>query len=291
MLTLPVRANASVPTPPSGYTTTYFSLELGQPAFKDDTGVVHSLTGATGAQGVPGLGPVIFQDEDREEPIFIPGPKGEKGDTGAAGSGSNGSVSTIILLNDFEIEDPTPQPLGMRRVFDIIDRQVANASSSIILKGITDIYDYVILALNGMLPATSGGLPRMRVTTGGGTPDTGANYSYDFFGWRAAGSVLGGAQSGSDHWKMMSEALGISNSSSPGHGISGTFFLHNPTNTSDWKQGDGKARVHDSTNVRATYDWSGTYEATTAVDGWQFYFSSGNITRGIGLLIGARSVL
>jgi hypothetical protein len=60
-LTLLQSLDADIPTPAASKITVYFSSNLGLPAYKDSSGVVHSLVGVTGAQGQ--TGPVILQDD------------------------------------------------------------------------------------------------------------------------------------------------------------------------------------------------------------------------------------
>lgn len=72
--------NAAIPTPPTGKVTVFFSLDLNQPAYKDEFGAVRTLVGTLGAQG-----PVGLDGQDAEE-ILIPGPVGPAGATGATGA-------------------------------------------------------------------------------------------------------------------------------------------------------------------------------------------------------------
>jgi hypothetical protein len=87
MLSLLVRSNASVPTPPSGYSTTFFSSDLGTPAYKDDTGVVHSLVGPIGPAGPAGSGTNI--------PIFL---RGEDGEDGLMGPPASNIKQEVLII-------------------------------------------------------------------------------------------------------------------------------------------------------------------------------------------------
>jgi hypothetical protein len=82
-LTLLASTNALIPTPASGKVTIYFSTDLNAPAYKDDTGLVHTLIGSTGQ-----VGPTGIQGPEGEQPdviLALPGPQGNPGVTGTAG--------------------------------------------------------------------------------------------------------------------------------------------------------------------------------------------------------------
>src|SRR5215203_1085445 len=89
-ITLLESLNAGVPTPAAGKSTIFFSIDLGTPAYKDDLGVVHSLTGATGTTGAAGAmgapGYAFDGEEGESYPIVAVGPQGNTGATGATGA-------------------------------------------------------------------------------------------------------------------------------------------------------------------------------------------------------------
>lgn len=78
----PAEPAASVPTPPTGKINMFFNLTTGLPSYKDDAGVVHSLVGAAGLQGLTGPPGEEGLPGDPGEP-GPPGPQGNPGPTGA----------------------------------------------------------------------------------------------------------------------------------------------------------------------------------------------------------------
>lgn len=162
-----------------------------------------------------------------------------------------------------------------------IGRAVASSSASLTVTGITSAFDTVLVVLNGIIPATNGAFLWIRMTNSG-TPDTGAVYGYDHFGWRQAGSILGGAQSGATKW--VTTVGGISNNAA--HGTSMSFFLFNCASASKWKEATGKSRLHDSTGIRSVYDFGATYESASVVNGVQILMDTGNIASGELSLVG-----
>jgi len=134
-LTLLASTNALIPTPGAGKVTIYFSTDLSAPAYKDDTGVVHALTGPAGATGASGpAGPAGFglDGEDGDPPLALPGPQGNPGTTGAAGP-----IGPMFILEDGEPgEQGFPGPAGsagssseFTTVTKLADQQLSNITT------------------------------------------------------------------------------------------------------------------------------------------------------------------
>lgn len=71
---------ADIPTPAAGKDTIFVNLTTGEPSYKDDAGVTHTLVGAAGTPGTPGT----------------PGANGTNGSQGPPGFGSDGGENEYI---------------------------------------------------------------------------------------------------------------------------------------------------------------------------------------------------
>lgn len=106
-LTLLQSLPVDIPTPASGKVTIFFNTSTLLPSYKDDAGVVHTLTGSAGIAGSAGpIGPVMFADAglDGEMGIGAPGiqgPPGTNGSGSAAWSLVGSSTPTGVNLVDF----------------------------------------------------------------------------------------------------------------------------------------------------------------------------------------------
>jgi hypothetical protein len=112
-LTLLASLNADIPTPASNKVTIYFSLDLIAPAYKDDTGTVFPLTGASGPQGATGVGLPGGDGNDGDTVVGPPGPQGNPGPTGATGDQGGIGLALPFLFDTNEIEPMMiPGPAG-----------------------------------------------------------------------------------------------------------------------------------------------------------------------------------
>ena len=123
-LTLLAGTNASIPTPAAGKVTIYFSTDLNQPAYKDDTGVVHSLIGNDGAVGPQG--PQGSEGPEGNEPdimLALPGPQGNPGVTGAQGPMGLPYIPEDVLFDDTILTNPIQPsiPVTIRQVGITVD--------------------------------------------------------------------------------------------------------------------------------------------------------------------------
>lgn len=103
-LTLLASTNALIPTPASGKVTIYFSTDLNAPAYKDDTGLVHTLVGAAGAVGPQGI--EGQQGEMPDAPLALPGPQGNPGTTGSQGPLGPSVVAEEHIYEDVVLSNP-----------------------------------------------------------------------------------------------------------------------------------------------------------------------------------------
>jgi len=100
--------NADIPTPASGKVTVFFSIEIGGPAYKDDTGTTYPLEGPAGIAGPIGPPGVTIEPDDPEM-VFIPGPQGIQGPTGSSGPSGQAGQTVVLGMDALsEVDDNIP---------------------------------------------------------------------------------------------------------------------------------------------------------------------------------------
>ncbi len=181
-LTLLESLNADIPTPPAGKVTIYFSIDITAPAYKDDAGVVHPLTGSAGPTGASGpAGPAGFADEPEAQDVVIalPGPQGNPGATGATGSvGPDGPP--IIFIQDETINDeipsnPAPASSGGGS-WVLAAQQALSGAATYDFTGL-GVYTDVIIRMVGVTFG-SGAVPNLRVSIDNGSTFLAASGDY-----------------------------------------------------------------------------------------------------------------
>jgi hypothetical protein len=175
----------------------------------------------------------------------------------------------------------------------LLEEHVASASASLDFKtrnksGLTgnliqtDFDEYLLELLN-LVPTTNAQPLWLRVSTdGGGTFDSGANYSYGQMAWTAATNAFAGATGAT---KIILTISNLSNSAN--WGITGRVHLYSP-GSAIFKQIDGSLHILDSASTRAKNEVFGAYEVATAVNAFQLLFASGTIASGTARCYGVR---
>lgn len=104
-ITLSQVSSGAIEIPASGKDTLFMDISTGAPAYKDASGNVHTLNGATGAAGPQGqAGPALFMmAEDGLQGDF--GPPGAPGTPGV----SNGVTRYIVAASDESVNNNTLQ--------------------------------------------------------------------------------------------------------------------------------------------------------------------------------------
>lgn len=112
------QAASGIDTPPAGAASIFLDEATGEMSWKDDAGAVHTFVGTPGSPGAPGApgsvgppGPMapIFMPEGSEGEDGMMGPPGIIGPQGPAGaSGGGGSGSSIVVLNEYYLDDTAP---------------------------------------------------------------------------------------------------------------------------------------------------------------------------------------
>ena len=191
---------------------------------------------------------------------------------------TNGDASSITNVPVANAKSGSVLPGANGGGLVLLEQHAASTSASLdFTTCISSTYDEYQIDFLNLIPATNGALLWMRVSTdGGSTYVSTGSYSEDLWIWRAGGSTL---QGGTGETKIViSVNTGQSNNSN--WGITGRMLLFNPGSTSLFKQVQARLHHIDSSSLRVTVDSIGAYEATTAVNAFQFLFSTGNITSG-----------
>jgi hypothetical protein len=181
----------------------------------------------------------------------------------------------MSLINDIN-------PDGAK--WSLLSTVTASSDATIEITDIDGTYtDYVII-MHHVIPVSNAVHLRARISTDGGSTWKSGSVDYS---WTETGKE-GGTHSSSSDPSLTYIAITNSNTigNVNGEGIYGDFWLFNPSNSSVnsifgvetfyWR--DGYSNFFD---IGAVYEG-----ATTAVDGIQFFMSSGNISSGTFTLYG-----
>ena len=161
--------------------------------------------------------------------------------------------------------------------YTLLEQHTASSSASLnFTTCISSTYDTYEIEIVTLIPATDAVTLWMRFSTdGGSTYDSGTNYQADIFGWRSSVSpvAIGG---GASQTKIdFCGGLGQKNTST--EGLDATARLH--TTASVIKQVRANVSFKDASGYLGT-QLVGRYVSTTAVNAFQFLYSSGNIASG-----------
>lgn len=144
----------------------------------------------------------------------------------------------------------------------------------------SDYDEYMIMLVN-VIPATNSVIAQVKVSTNGGSSyDGGANYQFGYqylgFGTLDTANVGG---TGQTQINLCGTNIANATQSSTTSGVNGHIYLFNPlaSATNKWFTWDVAVRLQ--TNNYHMYG-AASYEPTTAVNAFEFLFSSGNIASG-----------
>lgn len=159
----------------------------------------------------------------------------------------------------------------------LLEEHTASSSASLnFTTAISSTYDEYVIEFVNIIPATNAVNFWMRMSTdGGSTYDSGTNYSYIVAYFNRFGGALAGVDSGGT--KILLAGSAIDNTSTAG--VTGKISLFSPGSTSLRKNIVGQLGIITS-GVVEVEQCSGWYQSTTAVNAFQFLFSSGNISSG-----------
>lgn len=220
----------------------------------------------------------------------------------APGSGATGTLSTVEEVDGSPTDSAVTKlvfPNGTLSIAShvatytpggagggalvLLEQHAASASASLDFTSfISSTYDEYLIEILGLTPATNNADLLLRMGTGAGpTWDSGNNYTFEHFVWRAGGSAVNGTaatssirvsyyQGGADHVNNATAAFMVNGRA--------TLFL--PQSTTFYKRVEGRVSYIDISPFRVTNEFQGSYDSTTAITGIQFLMSSGNITAG-----------
>lgn len=157
----------------------------------------------------------------------------------------------------------------------LLSTQTASSSASLNFTSIiTSAYSTYMIVVSNLLPATNGVSFNFRVSTNNGSSYVStSSYGWSTFRFNGGGSVPTGSGSATEIQLNTAQS-----NSTTSQGFSGTFYLSSPLSSTRYKtlygNGSGDSGTFDGF---VTY---GGYNATTAVDAFQIYASSGNIASG-----------
>lgn len=161
----------------------------------------------------------------------------------------------------------------------LLEEHIASASASLdFTTCISSAYDTYEISFTNIIPATDNTDFWMRMSTdGGSTYDSGANYAWGRASWTFNGTgAATGALSGATKINV-TENVGLLAS----HSFNGRMQLYNPGG-SIYKFVDYKTVFYNQANAKpVNLIGGGIYLSTTAVNAFQFLFSSGNIASGM----------
>lgn len=153
----------------------------------------------------------------------------------------------------------------------------SNSASLAFTTAITSAYDEYLIEFVNFLPASNSVTLQIQVSSdGGGTYDTGSNYSsgsYYFYNGGAAGP---GSNSDSSTAVQILDSIGNTNL-----GVNGVLRLVNPLGTSLLKPFVGEITLwHASLNKIFSAVVAGSWKSTAAMNAFKVFFSTGNIASG-----------
>jgi hypothetical protein len=144
-------------------------------------------------------------------------------------------------------------------------------------------YDEYLIEVVNVLPDTLHAALQLLVSSNAGTTwDTGANYRYDFWGWRAGGSASDGASTQTQFvLTWVSGGFGLTTTAANG-GQVGQVRLFSPGSTTAGKFISGQMFFISSQSGTPTFGMQvgGLYTQTAAINGLRFKMSSGNLASG-----------
>jgi len=201
---------------------------------------------------------------------------------GRGSAGGSGNVEEITISTGLTLTGTTLTATGSSPgALVLLEQHTASTSATLNFTAwYSSTYDEYLVEMLNLIPVTNGVFLYMRVSTDtGSTYDSGTNYSWMDFRYVVGASATGG---GTGQAQMEIDGGGGTNSISNNSawGLCGSFRIFAPGNTSVGTQILGETK-HLTGSTRQAAVINGAYEQTTAVDAFQLYMSSGDISSGI----------
>jgi hypothetical protein len=150
---------------------------------------------------------------------------------------------------------------------------------------LTSTYRTYMFVGSNVIPATDGAQSRIRVSIGG-SAQTGSNYYASKIRIYDGSTTVSGYNYNTA--TSFEESWGESIGNSTGENANFVCYLFDPSSTNNYKGIKSTAIITDLSPDTAQHIFAGMYYSTSAVDGLQFYMSSGNITSGYFKLYGLK---
>lgn len=196
------------------------------------------------------------------------------GSTDVAVVSGLGSSGDVLTSNGAGVAPTFQAPTGGGGGLVLLEQHTASASASLdFTTAISSTYDDYLIEFVNIVPASNTVDLSLRMSTNGGSSyDSGANYSRTYF------AQSGVTFSGIGTTGQTSILIANSINNTANWSFNGSWRLFNPGG-SIYKIVDGKGWGL-AAAARYQFSGGGAYEVTTAVDAFQFFFSSGNIASG-----------
>lgn len=195
-------------------------------------------------------------------------------------SGSLDSGLSTVYLGVPTVLNPGTPP-GMEK----IDSKTASGSASIDFTNISNtLYDSYLVVCDNVIPATNATTLRAQIALGG-VFQTGAIYTHNHFRFTAAGSGIDGS---------ISDTSACISSSAEALGTGASQVFYGEVNISNCSQATQEKRwkshsSYVSSGANNIVDvGGGRFVTTSAIDGFRFLMSAGNIASGTFTLYGLR---
>jgi hypothetical protein len=160
----------------------------------------------------------------------------------------------------------------------LLEQHVASSSASLdFTTAISSTYDDYLIEFIDVLPATNNVTLNMQLSIDGGSSydTTSGHYAWNIQDFDNSGASYGGSTSDT---KIGVQKLGTSNTANNG-GICGQLLFHNP-GSAIYKKLEYRISFWFQGGELLSSQGSGIYLQTTAVNAFQFLFSSGNMAGG-----------
>ena len=204
--------------------------------------------------------------------------------TGAFQSVSSVGTAGQVLTSNGAGALPTFQtPAGSSGALVFIDSATASSSASLgFTSGLSSTYDSYLILLEGLTPATDGVILRMRVYSGGSFQTTSYNWNAELYG---EGNQRFAQASAAAYIQCHRDDGDTACGGNPGNAstesVAGEVFITNPSSTALRKMVHGELTFIGATSARPSRsNFSGDWNSASAITGFQFFFSSGNIASG-----------
>ncbi len=161
----------------------------------------------------------------------------------------------------------------------LLEQHTASSSAALSFTTcITSSYDDYLISLVNIIPATNSAIIRLRVSTNGGSSyDSSGIYSVAQWLW-VPGSQASIGNTAQTYFSITDSAEPTSNSST--YSINAKLYLYNPLSAVTYKAMTGEVVQFNDSSLVNGISFRGFYKSATAVNAFQFDFTSGDIASG-----------